>query len=472
MLSSASLDDTIAAVTSPPGRSWRALIRLSGSQAWSITERIVELSGKAEEVEQAEQTTERVQPWMMQCGRLRDLGISVWVSLFESPRSYTGQDSVEIQLPGNAALVERVLMSLIAAGARQAEAGEFTFRAYSLGRMNLLEAEAVAATISAESQSQWRAAKSLEGGRLQTIAHDQVHAIGNLLALTEAGIDFVDQEDVVPIEPGVLLDRLIEEADALSSLLRESRPWAEVTSLPRVALVGLPSVGKSTLFNALLGRERAVIDAVPGTTRDVLSEVATIAEQPAPIEIMLVDMAGLEHAMLDMDRLAQQAAQRELERVDLVLAIHDGRTSQTDWGANLPVDVPRIMVRSKADLENLKAINATDETDASEVLVSTKTGQGIDALKDRIKQTLGSKAGASQSLALQPRHAQAIRSALESLEQATAMLEPQRDSRALHHVELIAGSIREALDALADLGGHLTPDDVIGKVFATFCVGK
>lgn len=452
-------DDTIVAVSSPPGRSPRGLVRLSGPDAFSI------LGTMGVEVE-SDRRMGRVTV------TLDRVAVPAMCTTFHGPRSYTGQDMAELQMAGHPALLDRLVHAMLRKGARSAEPGEFTFRAFLAGKLDLTQAEGVRATIAAVSDAQLAAATMLREGMLGKVAHDAVMQLADALALVEAGIDFTDQDDVVPITPAALTDRVVALASQIESLLARSRSWGVLEALPRVVLVGAPSTGKSTLFNALLGHTRAVISATPGTTRDALEEPLTLtATDGRRCEVMLVDIAGLDTPAAQLDREAQAIARQTIERADLLLLIDDGREESQAPGL-LPALHTRstitLRVRTKADLVPAHA------TAQGEVRVVAPTGAGLDELRQHIAARLADRApGVSeQTLALQPRHEAGLRAALLSLREALAMIQPQRDAHAISHVELIADSLRAALDELAALGGTMTPDDVIGRVFATFCVGK
>ena len=453
-----SVQDTIVAVGSPPGASWRGLVRISGARSGDVLRALLHVCPPAE-------------PWAsgaMFSGRLLRPDVPCLYVRFGGPRSYTGEDVVELQLPGNAALLDRVLHRAVSAGARLAEPGEFTFRAFLNGKMDLTQAEGVAATIAATSDGQLRAAGLLRDGELGAFSQRLVDSLATQLALVEAGIDFTDQEDVVPIGPGELDRQLSLIESELSRLLERSRSWGALEALPRVVLVGPPSAGKSSLFNALLGRQRAVIDELPGTTRDVLEEPLELAcADGRRIEVMLVDIAGLDRAEAAFDRQVQTAARAAVERADLVVRVSDGMSENLHDDLN----VPCITALSKADLElPRRGVAAT----GFDVTVSAVTGEGLDQLRSAIASAVGDR-GVSvrgEMLALQPRHESSLRAALEAIADARAQLEPQRDGHQIAGVELVAGQLRAALDELAALGGQMTPDDVIGRVFATFCVGK
>ncbi len=444
--------DTIVAVSSPPGRSPRGLVRLAGPGAALTALSLLEPPAPP-------LVPNRLSPVRLAEGRLPAL-----LAFFAAGRSYTADETVELQLPGNPVLLERVIRACLASGARLAEPGEFTFRAFLAGRLDLTQAEGIAATIAATSDSQLRAAGLLRRGKLGGIAGDLVDRLGTQLALVEAGIDFTDQEDVVPIAPSALAENLAGIVAALDSLLTRSRSWGSLETLPRVVLVGPPSSGKSTLFNALLDRERAVVSATPGTTRDVLAEPLTLHRDDGPaVEVMLVDIAGLDDPAASLDRAAQAAARQAVESADLLLIVRDP-TRPPQPPLPEPAAAPTLTVATKCDVAPC----------AAEVAVSARTGAGLDLLRAAIRERVGDRgvALAADTLALRPRHTAALRSAAAHLGAAASLLADQADHRAIEGVELVADHLRRGLDELAGLGGTLTPDDIIGRVFATFCVGK
>ncbi|MEM9884007.1 MAG: GTPase [Planctomycetota bacterium] len=460
--------DTIVAVSSPPGRGGRGLVRWSGNHTTGLLQALIgpPLSNGW--------PTHQLLPRRLSHADLPAL--PAVAALFRGPHSYTGQDTAELQLPGHPALLDRVMRAAVRAGARPAEAGEFTFRAYVNGRMDLTHAEGVAATIHAVSDGQLAAAAHLRRGELARFAAGLVERLAALLALVESGIDFVDQEDVVPIAPADLaagLDRLVEELDELR---RRSRSWGGLDALPRVVLAGPPSAGKSTLFNALLGRPRAVTDAAPGTTRDVIEEPLTlIGPDGTPAEVMLVDLAGLDTPVATLDREAQQHARQAIATADLVLAVGISVNAINHPGPILPVV-------TKADLTGGQApeVSTTrgsagaspSQPDPEPIRVSGLTGEGLDILRAAIGDRLHERAVSVQAetLALQPRHESALNTAAAALARGRAHVEAS--AHVLDEAEWVADELRDALDRLAGLGGEMTPDDILGRVFATFCVGK
>ena len=293
---------TILAVASPPGRSLRGIVRISGAEAFALIQPHVDDCAVG-----VHRATFQI------AGAAR---FSILMLTTRAPHSYTGEDSIELQMPGNPTLLERVIRTLIESGGargldvRRAEPGEFTARAFLNGRLDLTQAEGVAATIAARSDAELAAARLLTTGRLGEFAMGVADDLAAALALVEAGIDFTDQDDVVAIAPADLHARLCDLRSRIDSQLRRSVGMEQLQSIPWVAIVGPPNAGKSTLFNALLGHERAVVSPIAGTTRDVLAEPLTIATPHGRAEVMLVDLAGLDDQDASpMNTQMQSAAQ-------------------------------------------------------------------------------------------------------------------------------------------------------------------
>ena len=396
-----------------------------------------------------------------------------------APRSYTGEDSVEIQLPGNPALLDRIIDALVLCAAertidaRRAHPGEFTARAFLNGRLSLTQAEGVAATIAARSDAELRAAANMRNGSLGQLARGLADHLAGSLALVEAGIDFTDQDDVVAISRTALHARLRALRDQIDMHLSRAVGVEQLASVPWVVLCGRPNSGKSTLFNALLGRERAVVSAVAGTTRDVLSEPLAIQTDHGPAEVMLVDLAGLDQSgAASIDRFMQAAARGAIARAELVL--HCVSFNEQLMG-DLPGDTPGLIVRTKSDLHAAACEAGGACGNAFEqVAVSARSGAGLDDLRRQIALRLADRAVslAADALALQPRHESALRSALVNLDAALDLVASQRQGDHLRDPELIAASMRSALDDLGSLAGDITPDHVLGRIFASFCIGK
>ncbi len=450
------MDCVILAVASPPGRSLRGIVRGSGAACFDLlAPHVRPFPGRG---------SHRTR---LELGRL---DVPAIVLAFPGPGSYTGEDSAEVQLAGNPILLDRCIDAMIESGrsrgieARRAAAGEFTARAFFNGRLSLTEAEGVAATIAARSDAELRAARLLADGALGALAGALSDDLAGALALVEAGIDFTDQEDVTAIEPADLHARLASLRDRIEAHLERAVGTEHLEAIPWVVLAGAPNAGKSTLFNALLGRSRAVVSDVPGTTRDVLAEPLEIETGHGPAEVILADAAGADLEESDLDRKMQEAAQQAIGRADLVL-----RCVPVGEPAPEPAE-GELLVRTKSDL----ARRAHDGASGREVRVSALAGEGLDVLRRRIGDLIGDRAVslASEALALRPRHEEALASTKRNLDDAIALIERSLPGRKLLDVELVAATMRAALDELGSLAGTITPDDVLGRIFSTFCVGK
>lgn len=415
------LGDTIAAPCTPPG-SARAMIRVSGPDAAHVVGEHVDLpSGRSA------------------CPARWD-GLPILVARCEAGASYTGEETIEILLAS--ALLTRVLESLlIDERIRLAGPGEFTARAYLGGRLSLAEAEGVAGLVAAETDAQLEGARDLVSGRTGERCAAWAESLTELLALVEAGIDFTDQEDVIAIDAPTLAARL----DELAKQLEQAGGGQVRAESPLVVLVGAPNAGKSTLFNALLGRRRAVVSESAHTTRDVLIETLDLGV-PGAGGIRLCDIAGLDDAPTGAAaQEAQRMARRTIDNADvLVWCDPTGRFEG--------LDRPAIRVRTKADRPG-----SDDRADLSVCALEGRLGVLERAIADAAW-------GTTRSPLIVPRHRHAVATALTHVRLARD-IDP-RDS------ELIASELRAALDAIGELTGHVHPDDVIGRVFATFCVGK
>ena len=430
----------IVACASAPGRSARGIVRVSGEGCLEALSEVVRPLPRERSAASA---------------RL-DLGgreLPVGVLVFRGAASYTGEDAAEILLPGNPVLVERVIGALLALdGVRQAEPGEFTARAFLNGKLTLDQAEGVGHLIASERDDQIRAAEELLSGAEGAACRAWADEVASLLALVEAGIDFTDQEDVVPIAPAELARRVRTLADAIGARVGTGAVREAGSALPRVVLVGEPNAGKSTLFNALLGRVRVVVSETPGSTRDVIVEELDLSDVcAAPVRVELCDLPGLDACPAgEAGRAAQVAASEAIERGDVL--IHCDPT-----GRFAPLerdDAVVIRVRTKGDLpgEGGMAVCALD-------------GWRLDVLKRAIGDAVsgGGPGLPARRVGVLVRTRDALREAAGHIDE---------DARSLDEPELVAGSLRAALDALGELTGAVHPDEVIGRVFSSFCVGK
>ena len=443
--------DTIVAVSSPPGRAQRGIVRLSGPSALVIAG--MEGLGRG-------------------CHHVRldidGLPLPAIAIVALGPASFTGEDVVECLVPGGELLLGRVIDNLgrravdVGTRLRSAEPGEFTARAYFNGRIDLLEAEGIGEAIRAETDSHLRAAKLMTEGGLGAFAGTLVDEVTRLSALVEAGIDFTDQEDVVAISNRDLAASLIASIDELETRLDDAIAIERLESVPLVALAGAANAGKSSLFNRLLGRERTVVAPVRGTTRDMVVEPLRLEGSDGALEILLADLAGFENRDDGADLIGvsmQRVAAEAVGQADLVVRCTTPGTDRID----LPSATNTLDITTCCDLPGARH-------EALEV--SIKEEQGLPELRAALREALGGTANvlAAGSFALSMRHRETLSRALDALRDSIQLL--GGDGSLDPPVELVAACLRDALDALGELVGRVTPDDVLEHVFASFCVGK
>ena len=393
---------------------------------------------------------------------------------FPAPNSFTGEHTLELLLPGNPHLVRRVLDAILAfPGLRPAEPGEFSARAYLNNKLTLQQAEGIAQRIAADTAAQLAAAESLMDGSHAARLHAHADTLTTCLALVEAGVDFADQEDVVPITPADLHARLSSVAADLSAVLGPTAARAADREQPEAVLVGPPNAGKSTLFNALLARPRALVSEHAGTTRDALAEPLDLStDAPGAGAITLVDLAGLGDEAVgggggvdEIDTAAQQLARQRIARADVLIWCDP--TGRFDAGAFAPSSKPTVRVRTKSDLATQRATNAFGGGEGM-VSVCALDHTNLPTLRRALADATGAAAPAG-AIAL-PRHRRAIAQTLTHLRTAIAAINPA--DPALPQPELTAAALRAALDALGELTGPIGTEDLLARVFSTFCVGK
>lgn len=431
--------DTIAAIASAAGGGV-GVIRMSGPRARAIAEAHFEGLPAAPKARR------------MYHGWWRDLDEGLCV-VFEAPRSYTGEDVVELHLHGGALSLRRALDACVEAGCRLADPGEFTRRAFLNGRMDLTRAEAVADLIAARTDRALEQARHLLKGELYEVAMGAREALLELRAAIEVNIDFVD-EDVPLMDPEGLATRARGIAAELAALVQTWRSGHLYREGARVALVGRPNAGKSSLFNALLKRDRAIVTDVPGTTRDTLAESLDVLGVP----IVLIDTAGLRETADQVEAAGVDRAHEAARAADLLVHVVDGTESAAPEVP--PSGPPVVRVRSKADLPPADP--------APEGLpVSARTGEGLDALERALVAALGGDEEAPIGLTIgHERHRIALARAVEALERCAALLEAREPP------ELAAVDLQDATDALAELVGLTTIEDMLDRLFSRFCIGK
>ncbi|MCY3794193.1 MAG: tRNA uridine-5-carboxymethylaminomethyl(34) synthesis GTPase MnmE, partial [Gammaproteobacteria bacterium] len=373
-----------------------------------------------------------------------------------APNSYTGEDSVELQGHGGPVVMQMLLSAVLAAGARLARPGEFSERAFLNGQMDLAQAEAVADLIaSASTQAARGAVRSLSGEFSSHI--NQLDAdILKLRVSVEATIDFPDEE-VEFLAEGRVGEQIEALIGAVQALTQRGRQGALLTQGVSIAIIGAPNAGKSSLLNRLSGEEAAIVTDIPGTTRDLLKVDLVLDGLP----IRMVDTAGLRDTADPVEVEGVRRARLAAEQADLILEVFDLAVTQVKAEPSSPERTLR--VENKIDLVNVPPGLVKDSP--STVRVSCLTGDGIEALKGAIKQRVGFT-GEGSTFSARQRHIEALNAALSALENAAQRLE---DNAA---AEVIAEELRLAHLALGEITGETTPDDLLGSIFATFCIGK
>jgi tRNA modification GTPase len=443
--------DTIAAVASPPGPGVRGLVRLSGSNAWPIA-----LAGFHAEEDDTPPRRPEIRRGSLQVEGLRPL-LPALIALWPGPRTYTGQDVAEIHTVGAVPCLTQVLAGCLNRGARHAQPGEFTLRAFLSGRIDLTRAEAVLGVIDARNSAQLDAAlRQLAGGVSRPILVLRDRLL-DLVAHLEANLDFADESDVDPLGRAVLADELQSSGDELAALAdrltRRDRPAGN----PRVVLSGPPNAGKSRLFNALLGHHQAIVSPRAGTTRDYLTATCDVGG----MIVELIDTAGLDVPRNPIESQAQTHRADQAGQADLLLLCSSTDT-QTAAGARPANDTPVLSIWTKCDLGRPEPGDAR-----AAILTSAATGEGLDELRSAIARHLrGGNAEADSPASTGARCRDSLEGAATALGSAAQTL---RDGGG---EELVALDLRLALDELGKVVGAVVTDDILDRIFQRFCIGK
>lgn len=448
------MTDTIAAVSTPPGRGGIGIVRVSGPRAAQMAREVV---GRLPEPRVA--TAAR---FLAGDGETLDSGIALW---FPGPRSCTGEDTLELQGHGGPVVLDRVAGRVLSLGARPARPGEFTERAFLNGKLDLAQAEAVADLIDAATHEAARLARRSLDGALSERVNRAVSELVEIRTFLEGSLDFPDEE--VPELPEALLAGRLERVRAEVSAARGS---AARGNLLRegfgVVIAGRPNVGKSSLLNRLVGRERAIVTEAPGTTRDTLDEAVQVDGLP----LRVVDTAGLRPTDDPVERIGIERTWAAVEEADAVLAVVDDRRGieEADRAIleRIPARLPRVVVHNKIDLTGAAAGEREERTGFFRIGLSAKTGEGVDRLCERIKSLAGYEPRAEGVFMARRRHLAALDEALAALDAAKRGGDEGAGS------ELVAEDLRLAQRALGEITGEFTADDLLGRIFASFCIGK
>ncbi|GHA86943.1 tRNA uridine-5-carboxymethylaminomethyl(34) synthesis GTPase MnmE [Cognatilysobacter bugurensis] len=453
--------DTIAAIATAAGHGGVGIVRLSGARAPAIARAVCR---RALEPRRAHHVR-----FCDADGATIDDGIALH---FAGPASYTGEDVVELQAHGSPAVLHALLARCIALGARHARAGEFSERAFLEGRLDLAQAEAVADLIAAADARAARAARRALDGEFSRRVEAIAEGLLTVRVHVEAAIDFVD-EPIETLGGAQLRARLAALSDELTALRAAAERGRRLRDGLHAVIVGPPNAGKSSLLNALAGRERAIVTDVAGTTRDVLEETVRVDG----VELTLVDTAGLRDGGDAIEREGMRRARVELQRADLAIVVLDAR--EPDAGAaavaDAIADVPqRLWVHNKADLLGAADGDADRPTQtvaagatASDVRlqVSARTGLGLDRLHAELAALATGGDAGEGAFTARARHVDALQRAGDALDDARGQLDGQM-------LDLSAEALRYAHDALGEITGRVRADDLLGAIFSSFCIGK
>ena len=459
-------NDPIAAIATAPGRGAVGIVRLSGK---GLAPLVQQLLGRALQPRLA-----TYMPFPGEDGQPLDHGLALW---FPAPHSYTGEDVLELQAHGGSVVLQMLLAHCLQAGQalgmRVAQPGEFTERAFLNGKLDLAQAEAVADLIDASTETAARSAsRSLSGAFSQEI-HSLRDALIHLRMLVEATLDF-PEEEIDFLQQADAAGQLAGIAAQLDAIRRQAQQGALLREGIQVVIAGQPNAGKSSLLNALAGAELAIVTPIAGTTRDKVTQ--TIQIEGVPLHV--IDTAGLrDTALAEVDQVEAIGIERawsEITRADAVLFLHDlTRVGQADYDAadariaerlqaQLPEQVPVLHIANKAD-----AVSATGQQDDTHLTISAKTGAGLDALRQRLLQIVGWQSAPEGVFIARERHVQALERVATHVELADAHLNTPQPA-----LDILAEELRLAQNALNEITGEFSPDDLLGEIFGKFCIGK
>ena len=461
--------DTIAAIATPLGEGGLAVLRVTGPKALEIADACFHPAGKSSVVPSAA-PTHTVQFGKLVRGQTEI--DEVLLAVLRAPRTFTREDTVEISCHGGLLPAKLGLDALLAAGARLAEPGEFTKRAFLNGRIDLAQAEAVSDLIHSRTELALAAANEQLAGKLSQRINRLRDELMHTLAHIEAHLDF-PEEDIAPDTRGQLLQRLGDGISFMDELLNTSNEGQILRRGIRAAIIGRPNAGKSSLLNQLLGHDRAIVSPIPGTTRDTIEETANVRGLP----VVFIDTAGLREARDEIEREGIRRSRQSLARAELILHVLDAGEPLTDADKNYLAefaDRKRILVRNKIDLPQKLELplesHGRHHPRAEDTMVDVccLSGQGIESLKDAIKNLVWSGEIKAEMLqvAINSRHQEALNRARSAARQALSAL----DTGAT--LELAAMDLRIAANAVGEIVGKTATEDLLDSIFSTFCIGK
>ncbi|MCL6473201.1 MAG: tRNA uridine-5-carboxymethylaminomethyl(34) synthesis GTPase MnmE [Firmicutes bacterium] len=458
-------NDTIAAISTAVGEGAIGIVRLSGERAVEIASKILRQNNKTSLSDRRSHSIFLASVVDPEDGSLVD---EVLVSIMRAPNTYTREDIVEINCHGGAVALRKTLGLALAAGARIADPGEFTKRAFLNGRIDLTQAEAVIDAIRSRTDAALKAAiNQLEGGLSRDIG-DIAEDIANVLTQIEAAVDFSD-EDIETLPKQHLIETLRGAVNKIDRLVRTAVRGRILKEGVKTAIIGRPNVGKSSLLNALLRRERAIVTPVPGTTRDIIEEMVNVRGIP----LILTDTAGIRDSNDEVERIGIEFSRKAIKAADIIICVLDASQEICDEDLALISEIGRdtaVLVLNKTDLpqkisrENLQLPGNFKAV----VKVSAISGAGVEALEEEIEKILldGSVGIAGSTIITNARHEQLLEMALGHVREATALIEADQPE------EIVSTVLKESLDCLAEITGEAIGDDILGRIFSQFCIGK
>lgn len=454
--------DTIAAITTPLGESGIGAIRISGPDAYAVGDKIFK-SKSAVPLKERRDRSIQYGTIVNENGTCID---EVLALIMKGPHSYTAEDVLEIQCHGGREALESILQLILRSGARMANPGEFTERAFVNGRIDLAQAEAVMDVIQAKSRAGLTSAVSQLEGRLSKVINKTRKELTELVTRLEVMIDY-PEEDLEDIAVPDVSGALQEMQEKLQHMLEESQNGRMIRDGVMAAIAGTPNAGKSSLLNRLLQEERAIVTDVPGTTRDVLEEWITLRGVP----VCLVDTAGIRETDDTVEKIGVSRARRYLDRADIILAVIDGSRPLTDEDKDIlqsAADKNVIIVLNKTDLPSVMTSQDLSTYGFPICPISASTGDGLEELKDRLLQEVlkGGFTDGPSALLTNTRHIELVRQSAEALERARQSLQ---DGMPLDCAVI---DIRQAWDTLGSITGDTVHDDIVEEIFSRFCLGK
>ena len=447
------ISDTIAAISTAPGRGGIGIVRLSGSGCASIAQALI---GELPPARHA-----ALRPFLDANGEPLDQGLALY---FPAPNSLTGEDVLELHAHGGPVVLDLLLRRALDVGARLAEPGEFTQRAFLNGKLDLAQAEAVADLIESGSAQAAKAALRSLQGEFSAQVHDLTEALLQLRMWVEAAIDF-PEEEIDFLADRALGERMEDIRRRFTELGEAARQGALLRDGLTLVIAGRPNAGKSSLLNRLAGYDAAIVTAIPGTTRDVLRERIEIDGLP----LHILDTAGLRESPDEVEAEGIRRAHLEIERADRVLFVVDASDAKAVAAidadlAALPTSAPRTVVMNKVD--RVGGETRVDAGNRDIVWLSAANGTGFDLLRAHLKDCVGFHPAGTGALSARARHLDALRRARAHVEEAHRLLVER------HAGELVAQELTDAQRALGEITGEVSSDDLLGRIFGSFCIGK